>query len=150
MNKKIEMIDFHPAHMDLMEIREEEEENNVCVGDYKEKFTVLAKMGVSATVVYDGEILCVIGAFDMWQGVCEVWVLPSKAIERHKLIFARLVKQQLVALEEVGNYHRIQVTALNDAFHNKFFKWLGFIRETPDGMNNFTRSKGNYNMWSKT
>ncbi len=149
MNKKIKMIDFHPAHMDLMEIREHEMEN-VCLGDYKEKFTTLSELGVSGTVVYDGEILCVIGSFDMWEGVCEVWVLPSKAIERHKLIFARLVKQQLEALWEVGNYHRIQVTAINDEFHNKFFKWLGFNLETPNGMKNFTKDKTNYNMWART
>jgi hypothetical protein len=149
MNKKIKLIDFHPAHMDLMDIRELELKD-VCIGDYKEKFTTLSKLGVSGTAVYDGEILCVIGAFDMWQGVCEVWVLPSKAIEKHKLIFARLIKQQLEALVEVGNYHRIQVTALNDEFHNKFFRWLGFNLETEKGMKNFTKSKNNYNMWSKT
>ncbi len=146
---KIKIIDFHPAHLDLMDIRDHET-TEVCFGDYKEKFTVLSTMGVSGTVMYDGEILCVIGSFDMWEGVCEVWVLPSKAIERHKLIFARLIKQQLEALEEVGNYHRIQVTALNDAFHNKFFKWLGFNLETPNGMKDFTKNKSNYNMWSRT
>ena len=146
---KIKIIDFHPAHLDLMDIRDHEV-TEVCVGDYKQKFTTLSKLGVSGTVIYDGEILCVIGAFDMWEGVCEVWILPSKAIERHKLIFARLIKQQLEALEEVGNYHRIQVSALDDEFHNKFFAWLGFDRETPNGMKNFTKNKSNYNMWSKT
>ncbi len=142
------MIDFHPAHLDLMEIREHELKN-VCYGDYKEKFTRLASMGVSGTVMYDNVILCVIGSFDMWEGVCEVWVLPSVAVQRHKTIFARLVKQQLHALEEVGNYHRIQVTALNDDFHNKFFEWLGFVRETANGMENFTKDKSNYNMWAR-
>ncbi len=143
------MIDFHPAHMDLMEIRDHEV-NEVCFGNYKEKFTTLSKLGVSGTIIYDGEILCVVGTFDMWEGVCEVWILPSKAIERHKLIFARTVKQQLLALEEVGNYHRIQVTALDDAFHNRFFKWLQFERETPYGMKNFTKNKSTYNMWART
>ena len=146
---KIKIIDFHPTHLDLMDIRDHEV-TEVCVGDYKQKFTVLSKLGVSGTVIYDGEILCVIGAFDMWKSVCEVWILPSKAIGRHKLIFARLIKQQLEALEEVGNYHRIQVSALDDEFHNKFFTWLGFDRETPNGMKNFTKNKSNYNLWSKT
>ncbi len=143
------MIDFHPAHIDLMELRDHELED-VCSGDFKQKFTTLAKMGVSGTVLYDGKILCVVGAFDMWEGVCEVWILPSKAVEKHKLIFARTVKQQLKALEEVGKYHRIQVTALNNEVHNKFFYWLGFKLETPYGMVNFTRNKNNYNMWSRS
>ncbi len=111
MNKKIKIIDFHPAHMDLMELREHEIDN-VCYGNYKEKFSTLSKLGVSGTVMYDGKILCVIGVFDMWGGVCEVWILPSKSIDKHKLVFARLVKQQLEALWEVGKYHRIQVTAI--------------------------------------
>ncbi len=149
MNKKLKIIDFHPAHMDLMEIREHEMET-LCFGDYKEKFTTLSKLGVAGTVVYDGEILCVFGSFDMWEGVCEVWMLPSKSIERHKLIFGRLIKQQLNAIEDTKIYHRIQATALNDEFHNKFFKWLGFERETPNGMKNFTKDKSNYNMWART
>ena len=141
------MIDFHPAHIDLMDIREHEMEN-VCHGDYKEKFTMLSKLGVSGTVMYDGVILCVIGVFDMWEGVYELWLLPSKAIEKHKLVFGRVIKQQLEAFKEVTNYHRIQVTALDDEFHNKFFTWLGFTCETPNGMENFTKDRTNYNMWS--
>ena len=144
---KIKMIDFHPAHLDLMEIRKHEEEE-ICFGNYKDKFTTLSKLGVSGTVIYDGEILCVIGAFDMWAGVCEVWVLPSKAIEKHKLIFARTIKKQLEALKSLNVYHRIQVTALDDAFHNKFFRWLKFKKETENGMKNFTRNKCTYNMWA--
>ena len=150
--KELKIIQFHPAHMDLMELRRHEIAN-VCYdsnNENKSKFEALAEMGVAGTVVYDNKILCVIGTFDMWSGVCEVWMLPSVAIEQHKLVFGRLVKQQLNSLLEVGHYHRIQITALNDDFHNKFLNWLGFTNETPYGMKYFTKDKSFYNMWART
>ncbi len=152
MNKKIlKAVDFHPAHLDLMELREHELKNT-CLKtweDTKVKFEALAMSGVSGTLIYDNKILCCMGTFEHWKGMCELWLLPSKAIEDHKLVFGRFVKQQLINLEKVGNYHRIQATAVADSFHYKFFNWLEFTLETPHGMKKFTKDGTTYNMWAR-
>lgn len=150
MNKQIKIIDFHPEHLNLMDVREHEIENVLALKNCKEKLELLTDSGVSGTILYDGKILGVMGIFDMWKGVCEVWVLPSNNISQHKLIFARVIKKYLKNILDLKFYKRIQVTALNEKLHNRFFRWLDFDLETPGGMKNFSFTNCNYNMWSIT
>lgn len=147
---EVEIITFHPEHLNLMDVRKHEIENVLALQNAREKLEALTDSGVCGTILYDGKILGVMGIFDMWKGVCEVWVLPSNNISNHKLIFARVVKKYLKNILDLKFYKRIQVTALNDDLHNRFFKWLGFELETPMGMQNFSFDGSNYHMWSIT
>ncbi len=150
MNKNIKTIPFKLEHIQLMDIRKHEVENILCIDGYEEKLRTLATDGATVTVLYGDEILCILGLYEMYKGVCEIWILPSKIINKHGLIFARVMKKLLNQVWEMNYYHRVQVTALNDDLHNRFFSWLGFELETPNGMKNFTINKCNYNMWSRT
>ncbi len=138
------------AHLDLMDIRKHELEKILCDKNYKEKIEIITSMGTSVTVIYDNIILCALGIVNIYKGVCEIWMLPCNSILQHKLRFAKITKNLLDQLWEMGYYHRIQVTALADDFHNRYFSWLGFDLETPNGMKNFTIKKCTYNMWSRT
>ena len=133
-----------------MDIRKHEVENILCVNNYEEKIQALVSVSSTVTVFYSDEILCVLGLYEMYKGVCEIWIIPCKTIVKHGLIYARIMKKLLNQVWEMGYYNRIQVTALNDNLHNKFFSWLKFDLETPNGMKNFTINKCNYNMWSRT
>ncbi len=150
MNKKLNIISFQPKHLDFIDVRKHEMENIICIKNYKDILIMLSDTEVCLTISYDNKILCILGLYELYKGVCEIWLLPSKAIAQHSLVFARLMKRLLNQVWEIGYYHRIQVTALNDDLHNRFFKWLGFDLETPNGMKNFTIKKCNYNMWSRT
>ncbi len=150
MNKKFNIIPFHPEHLEFMEIRKHEIENILSIKNYESKLRLLAESGASVTIFYNNKILCVLGLYDMFKGVCEIWIIPSATVAQNGLVFARIMKRLLNQVWEMGYYHRIQVTALNDSLHNKFFTWLGFELETPNGMKNFTVKKCNYNMWSRT
>ncbi len=150
MNKKIKIVPFQIAHLDLMDIRKHEVENILVDENYKEKIEAALSQGVCLTVIYDNIILCALGVFDIYSGVCEIWMLPCKSILQHKLRFAKITKNLIDQLWETGYYNRIQATALADSFHNRYFSWLGFKLETPNGMKNFTIKKCTYNMWSRT
>ncbi len=150
LNKKIRIIPFQMAHLDLMDIREHELENIFGIKNYKEKIESIVLRGTSLTIIVDNIILCAVGVIDIYNGVCEIWMLPCKSILQHKLRFAKITKNIIDQLWELGYYHRIQVTALADDFHNRYFSWLGFKLETPNGMKNFTIKKCTYNMWSRT
>ncbi len=150
MNKQIKIIEFHPEHINLMDIREHETENVLSIKNSRERIAAITENGVCGTILYDGKILGAMGVFDMWERVCEVWVLPSKNIPQHGLIFARIIKKYLNNIIDLNHYDRIQVSALNDKLHNRFFKWLGFDLETPNGMKYFSYTGCNYNMWSIT
>ncbi len=150
LNKKIKIIPFQIEHLDWMDIREHEVENILCTSGYKERVKALSEEGVALTIMYANIILCVLGVFDLYKGVCEIWMLPCNSIQEHKLSFAKATKHLLNQLWETDYYNRIQITALADDFHNKYFLWLGFKLETPNGMKNFTIKKCTYNMWSRT
>ncbi len=138
------------THLNLMDIRDHEIENILSVKNHREKIENASAMGISLTVIFDKTILCALGVIDIYDRVCEIWMLPCKSILQHKLSFARTTKNLINQLWETGYYHRIQVTALADDFHNRYFSWLGFKLETPNGMKNFTIKKCTYNMWSRT
>ncbi len=150
MNKEANIIKFHPEHLNLMDIREHEVQNVLSIKNSRERIEAISEAGVCGTILYDGRILGVMGVFDMWKGVCEVWVLPSNNIVQHKLVFARIIKKYLKRIIDLKHYNRIQVSALNDRLQNRFFEWLGFDLETPNGMKNFSFMGCNYNMWSIT
>ncbi len=150
MNKETKVIPFHPEHINVMDMRQHEVDNVMAIKNSQERLIALTQSGVCGTIIYDGMILGAMGVFDMWEGVCEVWVLPSNNVPKHGLVFARIIKRYLKNIIELKHYDRIQVTALNDKMHNRFFSWLGFDRETPNGMDNFSITGCNYNMWSIT
>ncbi len=151
MNKKIKIIPFHLEHLDWIDIRKHEMENVFCIKNYEEILKNLEEQSVvSLTIFYDNRIICIVGVYEKYKGVCEIWLIPSTTVAQNGLVFARLMKKLLNQIWEMEYYHRIQVTALNDDLHNRFFKWLEFDLETPNGMKNFTIKKCNYNLWSRT
>ncbi len=138
------------GHLDLMDIKDHEAENILCISNYKERLEALTSEGIALTVIYDNVILCALGVVEFYKGVCEIWMLPCNSVLQHKLRFAKITKNLFDQLWETGYYNRIQVSALADDLHNKYFSWLGFKLETPNGMKNFTIKKCTYNMWSRT
>ncbi len=151
MNKKqLIIIPFQTKHLGMMDIREFEVANVCSIKDWESRLQTLVNNGDVLTAIYNGEVLGIGGVHDMYEGVCEVWWLPSKVIPKYALVFARGIKRYLEMMWDMGHYHIIQVTALNNEMHNRFFSWLGFDLETPNGMKYFTINKNNFNMWSRT
>jgi len=144
----VEMIPFHPEHVKLMEIREFELKGIFAFEKAWEGLVRLHKVTIALTICYDGRILGCMGFLEMWPGVCEVWVIPSKHIEHYGLIFARAVKKNLERLIETHRLHRVQVTAVDDAKHKRWLEWLGFTCEGV--MKNYSYQKQDFKMWSRT
>ena len=76
----------------------------------------------------DGKtILGILGVVPVLPGVCEVFVIASKDQLKFPMTFARAVKKEIGQLRL--KYRRIQATAKDDAFHNRWLSWLKFERE---------------------
>lgn len=148
MSNKLEMVPFHPEHVKLMQIREQELKGIFAFEKAWEGLTKLHKVSIALTMCYDGRILGSMGFLDMWPGVCEVWVIPSRHLDRYGLVFARAVKRNLQTLIDDDKMHRIQVTAIDDNRHNRWLEWLGFKCEGV--MKNYSYQKQDFKMWSRT
>lgn len=122
-------IPYKPDHFDLLEIRERELINMSIMGEGKQRLTVLSQSGNCFTTMYKGKIIGVVGWFEMWPTVCEVFILPTIYIGESSLIFAKAMKNYLHSFEKLKKYKRVQVTAVNDKLHCRWLSWLEFNKE---------------------
>lgn len=126
---KFKMIPYKLDHFDLLEIREREVQSMNIIGRAKERMEVLAQTGNCFTMIYSGKIIGVMGWFEHWPEVCELFVLPTIYLSEAGFIFARTMKRYLHSFEKVRNFRRVQVTAVKDILHNRWLSWLGFVIE---------------------
>ena len=144
---RVETIPFHVEHVKLMEVRQHELQGIFKAPNIEARLLALQKLNTGGTLVYKGCILGVMGYIELWPGVCEVWVLPSKHIEKYSSVFAKTIKYNLKQLQDVCKFHRIQVTAVDDAKHNRWLQWLGF--ECEGVLKKYSINKLDYKMWAK-
>ncbi len=147
MSKKLKLIPFELEHLKIMDVRADELKNIFAVKDIEGRLRALQQLGEGLTIVYDHRVLGVIGYYEMWPGVCEVWIIPSGLVSKYSIVFARIAKRQLEMLPQVRRYHRIQVTALDDKLHNDWLTWLGFTCEGT--LKNYSMNKQDYKIWAK-
>lgn len=144
MNK---IVPFRAEHIELMELRDYEKELfEMGLGN---KLVALAEIGMGGTLLHDGRIIGAFGYMELWQGVYEVWIIPSIYVSQYATIFGKRVKKLLDTIAKTHEVHRFQTTSPSDALHDKWMRFLGFECETPDGMKNYTVNKNEYKMWSR-
>jgi len=145
---KIKIIGFHPEHVNLMDLRPEEHSILKTVEDVKGRMIEVEKMSVQAgTFMYDGVIIFAAGFYIYWPGVAEGWNLSTTHIEKAPMFFARTMKRYVESIAETFKLHRIQTTAFDDPFHERWMGWLGFEKEGT--MRKFTPDKKNQCMYAR-
>lgn len=94
----------------------------------------LQAQGPAWAVLADGEVLCLAGVSEQWEGRGLAWCLLSESAGRHMLRLTRAVGRYLSALD----YRRLEMYV--DAQFGAGCRWaemLGFTNETPQGMAGF-------------
>lgn len=136
-------IAYDPAHLALLEMREHERE----AVDLR---TFLQTTGpATSTLVNDGRIIAVIGVYDLWEGVAEVFVIPSIYVQTCPLEFFYYVKRILKQIcRDTTLLHRVQTRSLDDEPTSKWMRLLGFHSEGV--LEAYTPQKQNYRMWAMT
>ena len=143
----VKVIPFDVEHIKLMDIREHELFGILSLDSMVSRLKALQSLGEGGTLIYQGVILGALGFYEMWPGVCEVWVIPSIHIPKYSKIFAKKVKTYLQMLQKVKQFHRIQVIALDNNQHERWLQWLGF--ESEGVLLKYSMKKQNYKIWSK-
>lgn len=141
---EVKVVRFHPNHIEVMEVRDMDA---ALFGYFKteEGFGRIKEIGDTSvqagTFTYDGRIIFIAGFFQLWPGVIEVWMLPSKHLATAPRTFARLMKRYVDRIAEDFKVHRMQTTSFHDDFHAKFMKFLGFKAEGT--LEKYTQDKRN-------
>lgn len=146
--KKVEVFDFHPDHLLVMDIRAEEALGIMSLDDHYERFLVLSKCSVDAAsfTIGDRMLFCA-GYVSLWPGVIECWMVPSKYVDQHRLTFCKLLKQYVDSIIHKEKCHRFQTTAPDDALHARWMKFLGLKKEGV--LRKYTHNKKNYCMYAR-
>lgn len=140
------VIPFKLAHIECMDVRDYEVANTLSLKNSQIAFKIFEDNKNCGTILHDGRILGVMGFYELWPGVCELFILPSKYLHEYPIQFARCVKR-VVNSGVFDSYHRVQIQALDDDLHNR---WLSFLQFSLEGVLKKYDSQGNdYKIWAR-
>ncbi len=140
------VIPFKAEHVECMNIRKYERETVYNMPDFQKALKDWENRNTTGTIIHDGRILAIFGFFELWPGVCEVFMLPSEYLAKYPAAFARCVKRTIES-GAFNSFHRVQLRAIDDKLHNRFNTFLGFEKE---GVLKKYDSQGNdFIMWAR-
>jgi hypothetical protein len=100
------------------------------------------------TLEKDGDILCVVSASYMWEGVVEISSVFTTNAHKHKVALGRYLKRYLNECIKKLDAHRYQITVREDFNEAKSFaSFLGFEQEAV--LYKYGVDKTNYIMYRK-
>lgn len=138
----IEKVPFIPEHAFAIELRAHE-------ATYIDRdfLVAIGETGICCTCLIDGAILAIVGFFEKWPGVIQVFVIPSIHVPRAPKSFVKYVKAALDRLATDFNYHRLQTESKADEQTDKWMRVLGF--ECEGVLKSYSSAKEDYKMWAR-
>lgn len=135
-------------HFEFLELREQEQKTFNYDETSLAKIKAMVDCSISGTFIHDGVMLAIMGYYELWPGVVEVWVFPSKHIPKYKFTYLKCVKQYIHSLFDGLPIHRMQTSAINDKLHEAWMDFLGFKKEGT--MERYSADKIDYAIWART
>lgn len=94
-----------------------------------------------------GQIIAIMGAYKLWEGVAEVFLVPTKHMPENVFCYLRNVRMEIEDVSIRNNLHRLQTKSIANAQIDKFMELLGFIWE--GNHLKYSRDKKNYRSWAR-
>ena len=86
---KHHLIPWAPSHLYLCELNEFDQQTMGLFDDYHSYLQSYANAGTAFTVLGGGEIHAMFGMWQLWPGVAEAWLIPSKHINKKTIALHR-------------------------------------------------------------
>lgn len=83
------VVEWQPSHLHLCDLNEFDGYNLRNFPKYTEYLKLFAQSGPSYTGIGDGRIYAMFGVFELWPGVSEAWLIPSRHIDRKTIAMHR-------------------------------------------------------------
>lgn len=146
MAAEFEMVEFHPKHIECMDVRKDEKETLLANPKAYDYIEMLANNGKAGTILYDGRILTVIGYVPMFENTYEIWQIPSIYTERYPLVFCKAILYFLKKYMYQFKFDRISTTCPADELHDR---WMRFLRFNFEGTAKKYAYGRDFNVWAK-
>ena len=88
-------IPFKVEHLEVMDIRDYELQTTFQLQNVQAGLKILEQSKTAGTIFYDGRVIAVMGLQELWLGVCELWVFPSKYLKEYAIPFARTIRKAI-------------------------------------------------------
>lgn len=146
----VEVELFKPEHMDAIEFRAQEKYEFAMDINILHRLRGMALAGTTGTMFHDGKIIAIVGYFEHWRGVYEVFAFPSVYAADYAMMYLKVCKRYMDRLAgSLPNVRRLQTPALADPLHDRWMRFLGFTNETPNGMKSYSVTGATYNYWAR-
>ena len=139
-------IPFHYEHLKVMDMREYEKEK-VYPYMLQAQLDVFNSLPYNYTIIKDGKIITCAGIVPLWEGVYEVWQIPSIYVKDYKAEYVKIMIDLFMKVAENLKAHRFQSACPADALHDRWMKFTGF--ELEGTLKEYNRFKEDYRMWAR-
>lgn len=108
----------------------------------------LVQLGeLSRTLIHDGHIIACTGLVPMWEGVCEVWQIPSLYVARYKIAYVKAFRKLISRIHLEYKMRRLQTHSPADELHDAWMRVIGF--ECEGTLKGYSRFGNDYRIWAK-
>lgn len=144
----MEVVIFHPRHLEVAELREHERELLNGLSFIKNRLeTLMQNSKASGTFLHDGRIVTCAGFVELWPGVAELWQIPTIHVQKCKKDFAKTLRDYINNVARTFKYHRLQTSCPADHAHDRWMEFLGFEKEGT--MRQYTYLKQDYSVFGR-
>ena len=99
------------------------------------------------TFVKDGKIITCIGVIPLWEGVYEVWQMPSTHIKEGKIEYVKTMRELMLKTAKELKAHRFQSCCPADELHDRWMECMGF--ECEGLLKEYSRFKEDFKIWAR-
>lgn len=109
----------------------------------------VANDSVCKTLFCGSNPIAILGFYGMWNGVINVFVIPSRHVQRYAKTFLRVVRSELEALwdDPFLKLHRMETKSLANDETDRWMAWLGFQCEGT--MVAYSADRKPYRIWAR-
>tara|TARA_X000001316_G_C895537_1_gene15670 strand:- start:5 stop:481 length:477 start_codon:yes stop_codon:yes gene_type:complete len=127
---KVEIVPFRNEHAEFILSQELNASELYLKPEHRKYALYLEQVGLSFTGLVNNKPIAAGGISLLWDGVAEGWVMATKDIWKHYIVFAKHFKKKTDVLIETTNLKRLQTTVKADFKKgHRFAEWLGMKSE---------------------
>lgn len=139
-------LPFHSEHLKVMDMRPYEWEK-IYPFLPQETLDYWSSLGHAYTLMKDGKIITCIGWIPLWDGVWEIWQIPSIHVAENPIDYVRTLKDFITSYTRKLKAHRVQSHCPADPLHDR---WMVFMEFEQEGtLSGYSRFKEDYRLWSR-
>lgn len=148
-NRRLSICPFYWAHVNLMDLRPFEKEYFEHMPDYVERLKQFGTQKHCYTAIYGGKIVACWGAYVIWPGVAEAWLLTSYQLETIPITATRTAIRYFNNIYSDLQLHRLQITV--NCRNELAMRWAIALQMKPEAILRCYGPDGSdYKMFART